>query len=52
MAKSGSYEMTLPEETLEYDLIVQMPPKNRYSIELEVKSIRKAELIIVEPEWI
>lgn len=48
----GFCEETLPEETLEYDLIVQMPPRNRYSIELEVKSIRKAEPIIVEPEWI
>ena len=44
--------MTLPEETLEYDVIVQMPPRKRYTIELEVKSIKKAEPIIVEPEWI
>lgn len=47
-----SYEEILPEETLEYDVIVQMPPRKRYTIELEVKSIKKAEPIIVEPEWI
>lgn len=45
-------EEILPEETLEYDVIVQMPPRKRYTIELEVKSIKKAEPIIVEPEWI
>jgi hypothetical protein len=46
------YEETAPEETLEYDVVVQMPPRKRYTIELQVKSIRKAEAKIVEPEWI
>lgn len=45
------YEEILPEETLEYDIIVKMPPRKRYSIELEVKGIKKAEPRIVEPEW-
>lgn len=48
----GFCEEIPPEETLEYDIIVWMPPRKRYSIELEVKSIKKAEPIIVEPEWI
>ncbi len=46
------YEEILPEETLEYDIIVRMPPRKRYTIELEVKNIKKAEPRIVEPEWI
>jgi hypothetical protein len=46
------YEEILPEETLEYDIIVRMPPRKRYTIELEVKSIKKAEPRIVEPAWI
>lgn len=45
-----SYEEILPKEMLEYDVVVQMPPRRRYIIELEVKSIRKAEPKIVEPE--
>jgi len=28
---------------LEFDVVVHIPPKRRYTIELEVKSIRKAE---------
>ena len=45
-------ETILPEEILEYDVIVQMPPRRRYTIELEVEGIRKAEPRIIEPEWI
>lgn len=46
------YEETPREETLEYDIVVRMPPRKRYTVELEVKSIKKAEPRIVEPEWI
>jgi hypothetical protein len=46
------YEEILSEETLEYDIIVRMPPRKRYAIGIEVKSIKKAEPRIVEPEWI
>jgi hypothetical protein len=45
------YEEILPEEILEYDIVVCMSPRKSYTIELEVKSIRKAEPKIVEPEW-
>lgn len=44
------YEEILPEETLEYNIIVWMQPRKRYTIELEVKSIKKAEPRVVEPE--
>lgn len=47
-----SCEEIAPEETLEYDTIVRMPPRKRYIIDLEVKSIKKAEPRIVAPEWI
>jgi hypothetical protein len=38
------------EEILEYDVIVRIPPRKRYTIDLHIKEIRKAEPIIVEPE--
>lgn len=37
-------------EMLEHDFIVRVPPKKRYTVELEVKNIRKGEPRIVEPE--
>ncbi len=39
-------------EMLEHDFVVRMPPRRRYAIELEVKSIKKAEPRFVELEWI
>ena len=45
------YTEILPEEMLEYDIVVRMPPKKKYTIELEVKSIKKAKPKIIEPEW-
>ncbi len=47
-----SYEEILPEEMLEYDVVVRVPPRKKYTIELKVKSIKKAEPRIVEPEWV
>jgi len=55
---SGTYitevlsEEDIINEMLEHDFIVRMPPRKRYTIELEVKSIKKAKPRIVEPEWI
>lgn len=37
-------------EMVEHDFIVRMPPKKRYTIQVEVKNIKKGELRIVEPE--
>lgn len=45
-------EEFLLEDLLDYDLVFKMPPKRKYSIELEVKSIKKAEPKFVEPELI
>lgn len=44
------YEKPVPEEMLEYDIIVRIPPKKRYTIELEIKSIKRAKPKIVKPE--
>lgn len=38
------------EETLEYNIIIRMPPRKRYNIELKVKSIKRAEPRVVEPD--
>ena len=46
------YEETLLEEMLEYNVVVRIPPIKRYTIELEIKSVKRAEPKIVEPEWI
>jgi len=37
---------------VEYDVTVHMPPKMRYPVELEIKSIRRGEPKIVVPEGI
>jgi len=44
------YEEILPEETLEHDIIVRMPPVKQYIIEVKIKSVEKAIPRIVEPE--
>ena len=36
-------------EMIEHDFVVRMPPKKRYTIELEVKNIRKGEPRITDP---
>lgn len=38
------------EEMLEYDLVVRIPPKIRYSVELNIENRRRATPRIVEPE--
>ncbi len=43
-------EETIPENILESDIVVRIAPKRRYTIEIEVKKIRKGEPSIVEPE--
>lgn len=41
---------TIPEEMLEHDIFVKMPPKKKYTIKAKVIRIRKAEPHIVIPE--
>lgn len=36
-------------EAMEHDIAVRMPPKRRYTVELEIKNIRKAQPIVIEP---
>jgi hypothetical protein len=37
---------------VESDIIVQMPPKRRYTIDLDVTSVRRAEPKAVIPDWV
>lgn len=39
----------IPEEMLEFNVVVRMPPKKTYTLKVKVKSIKKAEPRIVEP---
>ena len=52
-------DMTMPlEETdileamVENDITVYMPPKNRYTIHVDIVRIRRADPPIVEPDWL
>ena len=40
------------EEVIEYDMVVRIPPKRRYTIQMSVKNVEKGELRIVEPDGI
>ncbi len=42
----------IPDEFLEEQIIVHLPPKRRYTVNLKIKSRRKAEPRIVNLEWI
>jgi len=43
-------EMVIPEEILEFDVVVRMPPIKVQSLRVRVKSVEKATPSIVEPE--
>jgi hypothetical protein len=42
---------TIPEEMLEHDIFIKMPPKRRRTVKFKIKSIRKAKPRIVIPEY-
>lgn len=42
---------TTLEDSIEHDVFVRIPPKKRYIVEVDIKSIRKAEPNIVEPNF-
>jgi len=46
----GILEEDLFLEMVEHDYIVKMPPKRRYTIELDIKNIRRGEPRIFEIE--
>lgn len=39
------------EEDIEYDVVVHLPPKRSYLVNVKIESIRRAEPNIVEPEF-
>lgn len=41
----------IPEEMLEHDIFVKMPPKKKYTIKVKITRIRKAEPRIVIPDY-
>lgn len=45
-------EEIVSEEMLEYNVVVRIPPKRSYTIQMRVESIEKGKPIIVEPEGI
>lgn len=40
----------VPEDMLEFDIVVRMPPKKEWSARLRVKNVEKAAPHIIEPE--
>jgi len=44
------FEKTIPEDMLEFDIVVRMPPMKEWSARVKVKSVEKATPRIVEPE--
>lgn len=44
------YKEIIPEEMLEHDIVVKMPPKRKFAIKARITRIRKAHPQIVIPE--
>jgi len=39
------------EGLFEYDLVVQMPPKERFKVVMRIRSVKKAEPPELDPSW-
>ena len=46
------FETTIPEDMVEFDIIVRMPPMKEWTARLKVRGVEKATPHIVEPEEI
>ena len=42
-------ELVRPDESLEHEVVVKMPPKRRYSTLLEIRNVTRAQPNVVEP---
>ena len=51
-SKKAFTNKTNLEDSIEYDVVVQMPPKKRYFVEIDVREISKAKPKVVLPEAI
>lgn len=51
-SKEAFANKTNLEDLIEYDVVVRMPPKKRYSLEIDVSGIIKAKPKVVLPEAI
>ncbi len=45
-------ERKIPKELVEFDIIVQLPPKKEWTVRVKITSVEKATPRIVEPEEI
>jgi hypothetical protein len=43
-------ETSFPEEMIEHDIYVAMAPRAKYTIQAKIRSVRKAEPLVVVPE--
>ena len=51
MGKRGYRRYQITEDDIEKEIIFKMPPKRKYTVELELKSIRKATPNFVEEDF-
>ena len=51
-SKETFADKTNLEDSIEYDVVVRMPPKKRYLVEIDVREITKAKPKIALPEAI
>ena len=51
-SKEAFANKTNLEDSIEYDVLVRMPPKKRYFVEIDVREITKAKPKFVLPEAI
>jgi hypothetical protein len=51
-SKEASANKTNLEDLIEHDVVVRMPPKKRYSLEMDVRRIIKAKPKVTLPEAI
>jgi len=49
-SKEAFANKTNLEDSIEYDVVVRMPPKKRYFVEIDVREISKARPKVVLPE--
>jgi hypothetical protein len=51
-SKEAFADKTNLEDSIEYDVVVRMPPKKRYFVEIDISKITKAKPKVVLPEAI
>lgn len=52
LTSESPLEAGIPEDVLEYDIFVKMPPIKEYSVTAKIVSREKARPMRVDPDWI